>query len=360
MAPDAPDLAHVRRVLVVKLRHHGDVLLSSPVFTVLKNRLPEAEIDALVYDDTREMLTLHPSIAQVHSVGRRWRALPLPAKLAAEWRLLSALRARRYDLLVHLTEHPRGAWLSRILRVRYSVAPVVPGRSRWWNASFTHRYALVRNSRRHTAESNLDALRRIGIAPTEDERRLQLVPGADAEATVGRLLAERALEAKRFVHLHPASRWLFKCWPAAENAALIDRLHAAGWPVVVTAAPSPKEIDLVRAILSKTKAPVIDLSGKLSLKELAALTARARLFIGVDSAPMHIAAAVGTPVVALFGPSSEIEWGPWEVPHRVIASTRHPCRPCGLDGCGGGKVSECLTSLPADTAWDAAREFLGV
>ncbi|HYR34474.1 MAG TPA: glycosyltransferase family 9 protein, partial [Burkholderiales bacterium] len=94
-----------------------------------------------------------------------------------------------------------------------------------------------------------------------------------------------------------------------------------------------------------------------SLKELGALTARARLFIGVDSMPMHLAAAMGTPTVALFGPSSENVWGPWNVDRRVVTST-HSCRPCGIDGCGGGKVSECLTLLPVDAVHAAARELL--
>jgi heptosyltransferase-3 len=73
---------------------------------------------------------------------------------------------------------------------------------------------------------------------------------------------------------------------------------------------------------------------------------------------MHIAAAVGTPVVALFGPSGEIEWGPWQVPHRVVVSNDHPCRPCGNDGCGGGKISECLTTLPVERVEAAVRALL--
>ena len=63
---------------------------------------------------------------------------------------------------------------------------------------------------------------------------------------------------------------------------------------------------------------------------------------------MHIAAAMGTPVVALFGPSGELEWGPWQVPHRIVSSDAHPCRPCGIDGCGGSKVSDCLVRLPLE------------
>jgi heptosyltransferase-3 len=119
---------------------------------------------------------------------------------------------------------------------------------------------------------------------------------------------------------------------------------------VLTAAPDARERALVDAILAATTEParsrVTDLGGQLSLTELAALTREARAFVGVDSAPMHIAAAVQTPVVALFGPSGDVEWAPWQVPHRIVASSEHPCRPCGIDGCGGGKISECLTTLP--------------
>jgi heptosyltransferase-3 len=73
---------------------------------------------------------------------------------------------------------------------------------------------------------------------------------------------------------------------------------------------------------------------------------------------MHIAAAMGTPTVALFGPSGEHEWGPWRVPRRIVVSEAHPCRPCGIDGCGGGKVSECLTTLPVARVHDALRALL--
>src|SRR5512135_351475 len=96
---DAVDLAHVRRVLVVKLRHHGDVLLASPVLTTLKRHAPHAEVDALVYADTAEMLSLHPALAQLHVVDRAWKSRSALERMRAEFNLFSALRARRYDLL---------------------------------------------------------------------------------------------------------------------------------------------------------------------------------------------------------------------------------------------------------------------
>src|SRR3972149_6066970 len=101
MVKDAVPLSECSRALVIKLRHHGDVLLAAPVFDALKARAPGMEVDALVYDDT----------APLPRVARAWRASGAAARLAAEWRLFFALRARRYDLIVHLSEQPRGAWL---------------------------------------------------------------------------------------------------------------------------------------------------------------------------------------------------------------------------------------------------------
>ena len=364
MLKDAVPLGEIARTLVIMLRHHGDVLLASPVAAALKAQAPGAEIDALVYDDTAQMLEGHPAIARVHAVGRGWKNAGLFSRLASERGLLAALRARRYDLIVHLTEQPRGAWLARALSPRHSVAPVAPERGAFWRHSFTHLYPLARNGRRHKVEANLDALRRIGLQPGMEERRLQFVPGTAAEASVTALLAAEGLAASGpasgFIHIHPASRWSFKCWPAERNAELIDRLASgmsAGHRVVLTAAPDPREMSLIGEILSKTKSKPVNLAGKLSIKELGALTARARLFIGVDSMPMHLAAAMRTPAVALFGPSGEQEWRPWRVAHRVV-TTSHPCRPCGNDGCGGGKVSECLTTLGVDEVYAAVQELL--
>jgi heptosyltransferase-3 len=358
MVKDPVPLGEVRRALVIKLRHHGDVLLSSPVFSVLKTHAPHIEIDALVYADTAEMLSGHPAIDTLHVIDRQWKNLGLIAQAGAEWRLLQTLRARRYDLIVHLTEHPRGAWLARFIGARWSVALAMKQRGNFWQNAFSHFYSKPGNALRHTVERNLDALRRIGVYPGEDERALTLTPGREAEARIIMLLREQGIEAKQFIHIHPASRWHFKCWPIEKMAALINRLHAKGHRVVLTAAPDAAEAAMIEAIQARLQQPAITFNGQLSLKELAALTARAQIFIGVDSAPMHIAAAVGTPAVALFGPSGDKEWGPWGVAHRIITSDTHPCRPCGIDGCGGSKVSDCLTSLPVDRVHRAVQDLL--
>ena len=364
MHNSAIDPTQLTRALVVKLRHHGDVLLAAPVLTALRHFAPQCEVDALVYADTAPMLSAHPHLSQLHTIDRRWKTQGIGRQAQAEYRLLQQLRRRKYDLAIHLTVHTRGAWLVRLLRPRWSVAPDLPHKPgkeralRFWRNSFTHLYAAQSHPDRHTVETNLDSLRVLGWTPTDEDKRVILRPGEAAEARIEQWLAQQGLLAGRYIHLHPASRWRFKCWPSERVAALCDELALRGWPVVLSAAPDAEEMALVRAVRSVARAPTFDLSGQLTLKELAALAARARLFVGVDSAPMHIAAAMGTPTVAIFGPSGEREWGPWHTAHRIVASTIHNCRPCGRAGCNDSKVSECLTTLPVGQVLAACLELL--
>src|SRR5690348_947902 len=180
---DPVPLTDVRRALVTKLRHHGDVLLASPVFTTLARAAPHVEIDALVYAETAPMLEGHPSIALLHTIDRDWKRRGVTRQAVHEIRLARALRARRYDLLIHLT----------------------------------HFYRLPRATPRHAVEANLDALRRIGVYPSDDDKRLVLVPGAPAHQRVDALLAQHGLAPRGFVQIHPGSRWLFKCAPASHT-----------------------------------------------------------------------------------------------------------------------------------------------
>jgi heptosyltransferase-3 len=106
MAPDAVDISRIQRALVVKLRHHGDILLTSPAFQTLKNRAPRIEIDALIYHDTREMLALHPATHTVHTIDRDWKHRGALSPGAHEWALLRSLVRCHCDLVVHLTDHP--------------------------------------------------------------------------------------------------------------------------------------------------------------------------------------------------------------------------------------------------------------
>jgi heptosyltransferase-3 len=354
--PNAIDFNSLKRVLLIKLRHHGDVLLTSPVIQVLKNHHPHLEIDALVYADTADMLSEHPALDQLHLIDRNWKNQGVSYQVRREVALFNTLKARSYDLVIHLTESNRGAWMCRFLKPRYAITPAWRNKSWFWQGSFTHHYPLP-GRLRHTVEKHLDALRHLGLQPSDQERGLVLTPGAEAEQQVEEILEQQELTEQSFIHFHPTSRWLFKCWSTEKCTALIELLQAGGHAVVITAAPTNSELSIVRDILAPLKKPVIDLSGQLSLKELAALTARAQCFIGMDSVPMHISAAMGTPTVALFGPSGDQEWGPWMVPSHTLISDIS-CRPCGMDGCAGSKISDCLEHILPEDAMNAIEDLI--
>jgi heptosyltransferase-3 len=359
MARSTVDFSKISRVLIVHLRQFGDVLLTSPMFSALKKHAPHVEIDALVYDHTAEMLTLHPAIAEVHRVMRRRKDLSFGTRLGAELRLLRKLRARRYDLLVNVHAHPSALWLSWILRPRYNVAPQRGGRyDRFWSRNFTHVFKYPPNKRRHQIELNLDALRIVGVFPDEEERGLVLVPGEAAEASVRSRMTAEKLSPGDFVILHAPSNLRFKCLPPERSARLIEALVRGGERVVLTGSSSDFDVALMQAIRRACRVEAVDFSGRLSMKELAALTRQAKLVIAVDSAPMHIAAAMQTPVVGIFGPSYEYMWGPWRAPHRVVSSDRHPCRPCNQWGCAGTGVSDCLVTLSVESILVAANELM--
>jgi heptosyltransferase-3 len=329
-----------KTILVIKLKPLGDVLLSTPAIHALKMAYPRARIHMLVSRGTEDMLAGNPDLASVIPFAkpggrgpRRWRE---------ELRLLRALRALGPDLVVEMGKGDREAILGYLSGARWRVG-FDAGRQGLWgrNRLLTHR--AERTGREHIVEGDLKLVEALGIAAADTRLRLHL--GVEDAAAADRLLAEGGvLPEHRLVTVHPTSKWLFKCWRDEGMAAVIDHLAGRGLRVVLTSGPAPREAGKARRILGMARSPVVDLIGRLTLKQLAAVIGRSCLFLGVDSAPMHIAAAMGTPVVALFGPSGEHNWRPWGEGHVVVAKDLF-CRPCGQDGCNGSKRSDCLDLL---------------
>jgi heptosyltransferase-3 len=351
--PNAINFESLKRVLVIKLRNHGDVLLSTPVFHALKSHYPDLEIDALIYSDTRMMLEDNPDIAQIHCIDRNWKKLGLAKHLKEELALAKKLKQRSYDLVIHLTEHMRGAMLSRYLRPQYSITAKNWKRtSKFWHKSFTHHYPLTKKSpqfiERHIVEIHLDALRHLGLELSEQDKTVSIVPGEEAQDKIHTILANHGVD-KPFIVFHPTSRWMFKSWKWQTSKKFLEMLSREKHPIIVTSGPDPEEKKYVQNMLSENLKGATDLSGQLSLKELAALISRSTAFFGMDSVPMHIAASFGIPTTTIFGPSNEFKWGPWNTHHSILTSN-HPCRPCDLAGCGDGGLSECIESVKPEIA----------
>jgi heptosyltransferase III len=326
-----PDLSRVQRALVVKLRHLGDVLLTTPVFSVLKRALPQVEIDAYLYREGGPLLEDHPAISSLLTYDRS-----RDKGLLQELRKLWQIRNKKYDLVINLTEGDRGALVARC-----SGASIRVGIDQ--RRIYTHRVKPC-PSLRHTVERQLDALRRIGIFPYQEERELSFPLSQEIRRHV-----EQLLPWQDFFLVHPTSRWRYKCLPISLMRSLAEALIARGERLIFTSGKDPQELLMVDEIVrGLPRTACYSLAGVLSLKELGALIQRSKTLICVDSLPLHIASALKAPVLAFFGPTSEVTWGPWRNPHARILTERISCRPCYLDGCGGSKLSDCLQTFSVE------------
>jgi heptosyltransferase-3 len=206
---------------------------------------------------------------------------------------------------------------------------------------------------------DMDMLSPLGIHT--DTAEVELFISAEDQEKVDRWLEGHGLGGHRsFVVAHPTSRWQFKCWRDEAVAQVVDRLASNGVPVVLTCGPDRREVERLEGIVSLCRSQPLVLAGELSLKELGGLMRRSALFFGVDTAPMHMAAALGKPVVALFGPSDSAVWGPLTPLRRIIERREDfPCLPCRQDGCGGTKRSSCLEAITVEEAMEAIEQMLG-
>ncbi len=362
-----------KRILVIKLRHIGDVLLTAPVFRALKERFPAAYVAAAVNAGTEEMLSGNPHVDDIIILDRGGRGgLKKAFKEAA---FLAGIRKKRFDTVVDLTCSDRSAILSFLSGAGMRVASE-PLAARTGFKGKKHLYThLTKINDLHMVAQNLEFLKPLGAGAGDPAFDL-FIP-QEAKDFVGEIFKKHGInDTDRVVHVHPASRWQFKCWKDDRMAGVITRLMEKGVKVVLTSSPDKKEMARAGKILSiASKSPaaescLVDLCGKIDLKRLAAVSAASSLFLGVDSAPMHMAAAVGTPVVALFGPSILWRWAPWDaalmgvrearniktfygdgvyrIGRHAVIQRRWDCVPCRKDGCDGTKVSGCIDDITTD------------
>lgn len=329
------------------MRNHGDVLLSGPVFSVLKNRLPQSTVDAYIRQESLPLLKGRKDIDGFLLYDKKEKKGGFFKKLSYELSLLKEIRKNRYDLIIHLTEGDRGAIATRISGARYKLGYAVGSKRK--QKIYTH---LVKTcgQNRHTVEKNLDALRRMGIFPKKEEKELQFAMSNEEIQNAKNLLSF----SEPFILLHPASRWRFKCWPKHHVRSCIEKLLEENERIVLVSGKDAHEQLMVKEILQDLNHPnILNLSGKTTLKELGALIHLSKALICMDSISFHLANALKAKVVAIFGPTSPITWGPWQNPKARVVKNSFQCMPCFQDGCGGSKVSDCLVELEPEKVLSA-------
>ncbi len=346
------------RILIIKFRNIGDVLLATPLIENLKLNYPNARIDFALNKETEDMITLNPHINEVLSYDRKFlKSLPFFKRIKEEAKFLSEIK-KNYDLVINLTEGERGAFYALVSGAETKMG-IPPKRGFLKNA---YDINLPKPWDKHMVEASLDPLKKLGLKIFN--KRVSIYWSKKDET-----------DYENFIHIHPVSRWLFKCVKDETIAKIIDFLQTEMKErVVLTAANDKKEMQKINKILSLCKSDPVNLSGKLTLKQTAALSKKAKLFIGVDTAIMHIAAANDTPVIAFFGPSSPKNWGPWDnfqkesgykrekgiqrMGKHTVIQEEWECVPCHKDGCEGSKISDCLMNLNIDKIKEIIKEKL--
>jgi lipopolysaccharide heptosyltransferase II len=333
-----------RHILLIKPSSLGDIVHAMPTCAAIRRAYPKARLTWLV---KREWAGL---VERIDGVDRVW---PVESTLKGWLSQVPLLRAERFDLVVDLQGLFRSAaigWLSG--------SPLLVGFANGREGSpwlYSRRVPVPQLEMRAVDRYLLVAKAVGAVGSGAPEFRFR-IPQADHDE-VDRLLSRSGVTpGTSWVAMNVSARWPTKRWPAASFAEVADRLQQEGCGAVVMIGGPDERAD-VAAVSGMMKTPAINLAGSTTVGLLPALLSKASLLITNDSGPMHIAAAAGTPVVALFGPTSAVLTGPYGAGHRVLTG-QVPCSPCFSRVCRHSPEMECLHLIKPNNVAEAARHVL--
>ncbi len=375
MAPEGPKTVNI---LIVKLSAIGDVIHTLPALAALRRCYPSSDITWVVEEAAADLLTDHPDLNRIIvSHRKRWLKEIRNGRVATPLRemraFIKALRSRPYDLVIDF----HGLLKSAV------IVAVSGGRRRLGYDSLQELSGLFYNEKiteemgKHAVDRYLDFIRyladgegvqadcltappsfTITIGETERRHVEALMNEHEALLTAGNGCRDNRIESdgrrkpgRRFVAVNPVAFWETKLWEDEKFAKLCDRIRRELGIGVILTGSAADPLDRIRALMT-TEA--VNLGGRTTLRELACLYRQAALVITTDSGPMHLAVGVGTPVIALFGPTDPARTGPYGAGHRVI---RHEldCMPCFRKRC---ETRNCMKEITVEEVFTATEEML--
>lgn len=347
-------------ILVIVTRRIGDVMMSTPLIESLHAAWPDAAIDVLVYSGTEACITTNPHITRIHAIEET-------SSLAHQAAFIMSI-VRKYDIALSTQPGDRQIFYA-VLAGRKSFGLVEKELKQAWKRLILSGWREFDNRDTHTVLMNLALADALDIEKRYDmvvswsrrqEERLERLLPFDKNRT-------------RYAVLHPCPRFTYKMWRAGAWGELGHALEKQGYRIVATGGGASEEIDYIAGILPTFPAGTTDMSGKLDLIEVACLISSAGVYVGPDTSVTHLAAALGTPTVALYGPTNPVKWGPWprgrqrdRNPYRrrgsfqraenvILLQGEQECVPCAEEGCDRNLFSKsrCLQSIPVERVLEA-------
>lgn len=334
--------SNVRRVLVVRLRSIGDTVLSTPSLIALKRFLPGAQIDILLEDWVAPVLNGFDYADEVITLGKGSFE-----KAKAAWQI----RRNGYDVAFNLHGGTTSTFFTRASGARHRVGysnyrysslytDLLSSSSDFWGEEFTH-----------SAEQQLALLGFTGV-PVSDRPKTRLAVTPEAVLSIEQRLAAINSE---FALIHPAAAFATKQWAPENFARVSEYLAARGIKRVAVATKNERSV--LDQLAAASRVPVITIDD-LTLPEITALASKARLFIGNDSGIAHMAAAVNTPSVVIFGSSNRNHWRPWTDAPNEIVFEKLPCQPCPGYECKEFGEPKCILGVRTEKVIEAIERVL--
>ena len=348
----------VSRVLIVRLRSIGDTVLATPSLTALKRLMPEAQIDILLEDWVAPLLDGFDAVDNVISIPQSW-----VSRIQTAWRL----RQNKYDVAINLHGGTTGTFFTFASGAKHRVGYAEYQYNFLYNHLLSSSSDFWRLESTHSAEQQLALLGFVGV-PVEDRPGSRLAVTSSAIESLSRKFHAKAQRPQSedeavgtagasgwpnfggYVLFHPAAAFATKMWAIDNFARTAEFLFEKGMQTVAVAARN--ETALLEGLVAAANVPVITFND-LTLPEITALASKALLFVGNDSGIAHIAAAVSTPTVVIFGSSNRDHWRPWTDAPNEIVYEKLPCQPCPGYDCREFGEPKCIISVRPEAVFDA-------
>lgn len=332
----AIDWTSVRKVLVVKLRSIGDTVLATPSLIALRRFLPGAQIDVLLEDWVAPLLDGFEGVNNVISVGKGSLS-----RLSTMWKL----RRQGYDVAFNLHGGTTSTFFTRASGALHRVGYAEYQYSFLYDHLYSSSADFWGRAKTHSAEQQLALLGFAGV-PVEDRPKSRLAVSPDAVRSVKAKLGSQRSQIpdmrSEIALLHPAAAFATKQWAAENFSRVAEYLNSRGLQTAAVAARGERTV--LENLKAASQVPIL-LFDDLSLPEITALASMSRVFVGNDSGIAHIAAAVGTPTVVIFGSSNRDHWRPWTDAPNEIVFEAFPCQPCAGYECREFGEPRCILAV---------------